>query len=128
MAHTQRAVDETAADTDDLHIGAMVGAVVADLLQAAERREVANGIGKDRFPRQRHACGGGGHILLRDTCVDELIRQLLPEGLQHAEAQISSHEFDIRIFFRQRQQRANKGVSHWAVSFCRAFSNLLHGF
>ena len=81
MAHTQRAVDETAADTDDLDICAVVSAVVADLLIAAQGGKIADRIGKDRFPLKRKSGSHAGHILLGDSRVDKLLRHSLPIGL-----------------------------------------------
>ena len=57
MGVALRAVGEAAADGDDLHVGAVVADVVADLLEAAQRREIGDRIGEDVLPAQRHAGG-----------------------------------------------------------------------
>lgn len=117
MAHAKRPIDKAAAHAHDLHIGVMIRAVVADLLQTAQRWKIADGIGKHGFSLERHSGRRRGHILLRNTGVDELIGQLLPEGLEHPEAKIAGHKLDIRIFFCKRDQRADKGISHTQTSF-----------
>ena len=116
MAHAQRTVDEAAADTDDVHVCAVVGAVIADLLDAAQSGEIADGVGKNSLTLQGHARRHGGHVLLSDARIQELIGYGLPEGAQHAEAQVAGDQLHISIIFRQFQSGTNKGISHLETS------------
>ena len=118
MAHAQGTVDEAAADADDVDIGAVVGTVVADLLDAAQGGEIADGVSEDGLTLQGHARRHGGHVLLGNAHVQELIGHGLPEGAQNTEAQVAGDQFHIFIIFRQFQHGTNKGISHLETS-CR---------
>ena len=64
MAHAQRPVGEAPAHGRDHHVGLVIADVVADLLQAAERGEVADRVGEDDAAGQGHAGGHARHVLL----------------------------------------------------------------
>ena len=116
MAHAERAVDEAAADTHDLDVGIVIRTVVADLFQTAQRRKVADRIGKDRLARERHAGGDRSHILLGNAGIQKLIREAFPKRFEHAETEIARDELDVRIRLGQRHQRFDKGISHFPSS------------
>ena len=120
VAHAQTAVYKTTADTDNFHIGIMVGTVVSDLLQTPQGREVADGIGEYGFSLQSHSGSDGGHILFCDAHIQKLIRNCLPEGLQHTEAQVAGDKLQIRIHFGTLQDGLNKGGSHGQTS-CKKY-------
>ena len=77
----------------------MVSAIIPYLLKTAQCRKISYRICEDNFSLPGCSCCGSGHVLFRNSGVDELIRQLLPEGLQHAEPQIPGEKLNIRIIF-----------------------------
>ena len=112
VAHAQAAVNKTAAYAHNFHIGIVIGAVVANLLQAPQGRKVADGISQHRSPFPCKACRQAGHGLFRNACVDKLIRISFPERLQHAEAQVARHQRQFRISGGFTHQGSGKCISH----------------
>ena len=86
VAHAQGTVDEAAAHADDLHVGIVIGTVVANLLQAAQGREVTDGVGEHGLAFPGQARRQPRHGLFSDSRVDKLVRVRLPEGLQYPES------------------------------------------
>src|SRR5712692_951509 len=88
----QVAVREAAPDRDHLHVGAVIADVIADLLQAAQRAEVADRVREDDLAAQRHADGEADHVLLGHAGVDELVRVLVGELLDHRVAEVADDQ------------------------------------
>ncbi len=91
---------------------AVVADVVAQLLQAPKRGEVADRIGVGAGPGHRHAAGHGGHVLLGDARVEIAVREARGEVGEHAEAQVAGDQDQARILGGQLAQRLDKGVTH----------------
>jgi len=72
MRETNWPVAHASANTDDLHVGAVVANVVADLFQAAQGGETADRVGKNRVALERKAGSQARHVLLRDAHIEEL--------------------------------------------------------
>lgn len=116
VAHPKGAIDKPASYTHNFYICFVVGAVISDLLQAPQRGEIADAVDKHRLPLQRHPRRQGRHVLLCDPRIGELVRQLLPEGLQDPKTQVPCHQFNVFIFFCQAYQRPYKSIPHFILS------------
>ena len=108
MGDAQVAVGEAAADRHDLDVGAVVADVVADLLEAAQGAEVADRVGEHDLARQGHARGEPDHVLLRNACVDELVRVPVGEVLDHRVAEVTDDHADAVVDVRQLVQRLDE--------------------
>ncbi len=92
----------------------MVTNIVADLLDTAQRREIGDRIREHNPPRQGHPRRQTGHILLRNSCVEELLGIAAGEIGDHTKAQIPHHQRDsgiVRGDFRERFDEAGSHVS-----------------
>ena len=112
VTHAERAINKASAYANDFNVCMMVGAVVTNLLQAAQCRKVADGIGKNSFAGKRHTRSHAGHVLLCNASVCELVGYGLPEGLQYSKAKVTRDEFDVGILLSQFDKCAYKSVSH----------------
>ena len=90
----------------------MVTGVVADLLQAAEDREIGDRVGEDDLSGQCQPGGDSRHILLGHPDIDELIGETLGEIDYHPEAEIADQKHDPAVFFRQFGEFIDEGRSH----------------
>jgi hypothetical protein len=124
VRETDWAVAHATADANDLHVRAVVADVVSDLLQAAQCREVADGIGKNRVALQRKAGSQARHVLLGDADVKKLPGEAGPVPVEDLKAQVASQEEEFRVLWREFGQGVNESVSHeWASSSASAASN-----
>jgi len=112
VAHAQATIHKAAAHTHHLHIGVVVCAVIADLLQAAQGRKIADGVGQHRAAGAGQAGGQASHGLLGDAGVDELLGVRLPEGLQHAKAQVAGDQRQLGVLGGFPHQGPGECVSH----------------
>jgi hypothetical protein len=70
----------------------VVADVVAYLLETAERREVADGVREYGVAFEGQTGSEAGHVLLRDTNIQELTREASDEVVQDAKAEITCKE------------------------------------
>ncbi len=116
MAHAQRAVGEAPAHRRDHHVGLVIADVVADLLQAAERGEVADRVGEDDAAGQGHAGRHARHVLLGHAGVEKLVGKALGEVGDDAEPQVAHHQSDAGIALGHFRDRLDERGPHGAPS------------
>ena len=112
MRVAECAVGKPAADRDHGHRQAMVVDIVADLLGAAEGREIGDRIGEDVVAFRGHAGGEPRHVLLGDARIDEAIGEAFGEGLDHGIAEIAYDQRDMIMPFGEVGELMNEGVAH----------------
>ena len=91
----------------------MIGAVVADLFQTAQRRKISDRIGEHGLALERHTCGDSRHTLLGDSRVDELVGKRFPERAQNSETEVARDKSQVFIFFSEVDKLADHGISHF---------------
>src|SRR5277367_2227707 len=94
----------------------MIADIVADLLKAAQCREIGDRVSKYGLPGQSHPCRQPGHVLFRYTGVHESRRKALRPTFYHAKTQITDHKNDAPVFFGQLFERLEEGRPHRAIS------------
>ena len=99
MGHAEGAVADAAADDDDLDVGVVIADVVADLLEAAQRREVRDRVGDRDVALHRDAAGDARHVLLGDADVVVPVRERIAERLDLAVADVRENHVDAGILF-----------------------------
>jgi hypothetical protein len=70
----------------------LVTDVIANLLETAKRWEIADGIREDGMALDRQTGGKAGHVLLRNADIQELVREMSDEVIQHTKTEITSEE------------------------------------
>ena len=123
MRDAQVAVREAAAHGHDLHVGAVVADVVADLLETAQGREVADGVGEHDLAGKGHAGGQADHVLLRDAGVDELVGVLALELLDDGVAEVADHEAHASVLARELIERLDERGPHEASTSASAVTS-----
>ena len=88
---------------DELHVVAVVGAVVADLLEAAHADERRHAEHERQLAGMREAGGDADEVLLADADVEVALGKAVGEAAQRAE--VLRHEDDARIGFRELADR-----------------------
>ena len=86
--------------------------IVADLLGAAESREIGDRIGEDMVALAGHSGGEAGHILLGHPGIDEAVGEAVGKFLDHAIAKVTDDQGDIVMGFGERGQLFDKGITH----------------
>ena len=104
MGDTQRAVGESAADDDDLHVRIVIADVISYLLERPERREVGNGVGDGDVAFHGDATGDSSHILFGHAYVEVTFREGLGERLDFAIADVRQDQEDAVVLAGQLQQ------------------------
>ena len=112
MRKTHSTITHAAADADDLDVRAVIANVVADLLQAAQCRKVADGVGENRVAFHRQPGRQTGHILLRHADVEELLRKPGDKLVENGKAEIAAQKQDLRVLRSKLSQHTKKSVSH----------------
>ena len=75
----------------------MVANVVADLLQAAQGGEVADGVSENGVTFERKAGGEAGHVLLGDADIEKLAREARDVLVEDGEAQVAGQQENFRV-------------------------------
>ena len=94
----------------------MVADIIAHVLEAAQRGEVGNGVGKSDFSAKRHARGQASHILFCHSGVDELLWELFHEGSNDTKSQIANNQNNALVLLGQLEQFFDKCGSHLQLS------------
>ena len=114
MAHAEAAVHKAAAHAYDLHVRAVIRAVVPDLFQGAQHREIADGVDQHGPAGGRKPRGHADHALLRDAGVDQPVRKAFMDPAEHAEAQIACNQYDpfvlLHFLFKDPRKRVSHGL------------------
>src|SRR5713101_9412751 len=129
MADAQSSVSEASADGDDLDIGLMVAGTVSNLLQATQRRKIANRIGKDRLAFESEPHRQTGHILFGHSRVHILSRKLRRKLRQYAKPEITRKQHDRAVvsgdigkdpneFIPQGSYSSTSASARWYSSPC----------
>src|SRR6185295_376196 len=103
-------------------VGTVIADVVAQLLQAAQRREVADGVDEDRLAAERDAGRDAGHVLLGNADVAVEVRKAPGDRLQHRIAKITAQQPYVPVLGGHLLERGDEGVSHAPTSFSAASS------
>jgi hypothetical protein len=61
---------------------------------------------------ERKTGGEPGHVLLRDSDVQELTRELCGEIVQNTKAEISGEQHKLRVLCSELGKHADKSISH----------------
>src|ERR1017187_4574920 len=101
MREANWSVTHAAADAHDLHVRAVVADVVSDLLQAAQGREVADGVGENRVTLQRKAGSEARHVLLGDADVEKLAGETGDVLVEDLKAQVAGQKEELRVLWRE---------------------------
>jgi hypothetical protein len=112
VGHPESAVGQAAADDHDLDVGPVVAHVVADLLQAAQGREVGDRVGDGDVAFHGHAAGHAGHVLLGHPHVEETVGEALGEALDLAVADVGQDHVDPLVLLGELQQHLVKQGTH----------------
>jgi hypothetical protein len=110
------AIGEAAADRDDLDVGAMVADVVPELLEAPQRREIADRVGEDHLATEGEPGGDAGHVLLGNADIEIAAGKLLREALEHREAEVAADQPEARIGLGKRLDRGDERRPHRAIT------------
>ena len=110
-------VGQPRAHGDDGHGQAVVAHVVPDLLEAAQRGEIGDGVGEDVEALARQPRGHRRHVLLRDAGVEEPVRELRRERLDHRVAEGAHHEEQPRVRPRLGEQGVDEGGAQAPAEF-----------
>ena len=106
------AVGQTAANGNDFYIRVMSTYVIANLLEAAQRYEIADGIrdyglaGEGKPPRHSR------HVLLGHARIDITLRESFGETLQHGIANVAADQPDAFIGLRTFHDGIDKRGTH----------------
>src|SRR5450759_4233796 len=116
-------VTESSSLGNNIHVRIVIRLIVAYLLQAAQRRKVADRIGEDHVALQRQAGRQSHHVLFSDAGIHVLARKPPSETIQHAESEIARHEDDPLVRLREQFESLNKGGPHTLSSSLSAARN-----
>ena len=106
------AIRQPAAHRDDRHRQVVIANVIAQLFEAAQRREVRDRINHHPAARERKTGSDTHHRLLANADIRILPRQRLCELLQHRVADVGGQQHDFRVGARIGHQRRDRLSAH----------------
>src|SRR5262249_8653849 len=80
--------------------------------EAADRREVGDGVGEDDLAAHGEPGGYAGHVLLRHAGVDEPVGEALAEPLEDRVTEVAGEEPHALVPRGELHQRLDEGPSH----------------
>ena len=117
-------ISHAGAHRDDLHVGAVVADIVANLLQATQSGENPQAVCEDDFIfGQAPARGHPDHVLFSHPGVQEAVRKFLGEGLHHTKPQVAHDQANAVIFTGQMVEAADETLFHEPCNSFKAWEN-----